>query len=248
MTKFKIFIKSLILASFLFSGAVYAADPLTLELNITNTGKSAEDVVGKFIFPDCADLVNIPANFSWEPALRTLLVPIGNFAKNEVKTVSVQATSGSKACLETGQIKGDWYSDKAAFPAGKGLINFLDLSKINFNYLRDGLLGFGGGLFLMVLLIFVAEKAKLVSVYALAIDFESKNPLMGAQITIYKADGDAKAGFAATDKEGRASIKILPGRYYIVCVRNGYQQLKTPFIEAGKGKENSQILELKRTV
>ena len=248
MTVIKSKIALIILFFSAVSGFANAATPLTLELEINNSGKTANNVIGQFIFPACsAAPVNLSESMIWDKASRTLSVQIGDFAQNQKKTITIQVPAESRSCLETNQISGSWYSNGVPVipEVTKPSIKLPKLSDVNFEMMKIALFAIGLASLLGVGVRGLLLYRKYTSFYGLVIDEKTKIPLEKAAVKVFQTNDNQMVMSKTTDAEGRFRVRLLPGSYSIACDKDGYSQLKTGIMALEGGKEISQVFEMK---
>ena len=80
--------------------------------------------------------------------------------------------------------------------------------------------------------------------YGVVIDGQTRQPLALSVVRLFNADSNWLMGTRVTDEKGRFTFLVLPGRYYITCIKGNYSDLKTNPLEVNKANVFSQTLEL----
>ncbi len=83
---------------------------------------------------------------------------------------------------------------------------------------------------------------KVLRSYGVVFDAVTRQPIPLGVVRLYNADKNWLLGTRVSDDVGRFNFLLLPGRYYLTCVKVGYMELKTGIVEMSKAGIVDQTL------
>jgi|GEM_PF-2852302 len=85
---------------------------------------------------------------------------------------------------------------------------------------------------------------KTVRSYGLVMDKNTKMPLSLSVVRLFNVDANWLMGTRVADNDGRYNFLLMPGKYYLTCVRDRYREYKSGILEIKKTAISTQTIEM----